>query len=118
MTTPIQSIEEAISVSWVSAIVSRAGASFDIVHQDYGVDLTVRRVDSMGGKRMDMGGVFDCQLKATINWGKDDDYVVYDLSAETYNKLLWFLTQIGAKVAVLVNHSCSYRGYEYNCRPS
>ena len=89
MTTPIQSIEEAISVSWVSAIVSRAGASFDIVHQDYGVDLTVRRVDSMGGKRMDMGGVFDCQLKATINWGKDDDYVVYDLSAETYNKLLY-----------------------------
>lgn len=89
MSIPIQSIEESISVSWVGAIVSRAGASFDIVNQDYGVDLTVRRVDSIGGKRMDMGGVFDCQLKATINWEKDDTYVVYDLDAETYNKLLY-----------------------------
>jgi len=89
MSTPIQSIEESISVSWVGAIVSRAGATFDIVSQDYGVDLTVRRVDSIGGKRMDMGGVFDCQLKATINWGKDDDFVIYDLDSETYNKLLY-----------------------------
>ena len=89
MSIPIQSIEESISVSWVGAIVSRAGASFDIVNYDYGVDLTVRRIDSIGGKRMDMGGVFDCQLKATINWGKDDDFVVYDLDVETYNKLLY-----------------------------
>lgn len=89
MPTPIQSIEESISVSCVSAIVSRAGASFDIVKQDYGVDLTVRRIDSIGGKRMDMGGVFDCQLKATINWGKDDNFVVFDLDTETYNKLLY-----------------------------
>ncbi|XOF33787.1 MAG: DUF4365 domain-containing protein [Candidatus Electrothrix sp. YB6] len=89
MTIPIQSIEESISVSWVGAIVSRAGATFDIVSQDYGVDLTVRRVDSIGGKRMDMGGIFDCQLKATINWGKDDNSVIYDLDADTYNKLLY-----------------------------
>ena len=89
MSTPIQSIEESLSVSWIGAIVSRAGASFDIVNRDYGVDITVRRVDSINGKRMDMGGVFDCQLKATINWGKCDDFVVYDLAAETYNKLLY-----------------------------
>jgi hypothetical protein len=89
MTTPIQSIEESMSVSWVSAIVSRAGATYDIVNRDYGVDLTVRRVDSIDGKRMDMGGIFDCQLKATINWGEDKDFVIYDLDADTYNKLLY-----------------------------
>ncbi|WYD81437.1 MAG: DUF4365 domain-containing protein [Candidatus Electrothrix gigas] len=89
MTIPIQSIEESMSVSWVSAIVSRAGATYDIVNHDYGVDLTVRRVDSIGGKRMDMGGIFDCQLKATINWGTDDEFVIYDLDADTYNKLLY-----------------------------
>lgn len=89
MTTPIQSIEESISVSCVSAIVSRAGATFDIVTHDYGVDFTVRRIDSIGGKRMDMGGIFDCQLKATINWGKEKDFVIYDLDADTYNKLVY-----------------------------
>lgn len=89
MTTTIQSIEESMSVSCVSAIVSRAGATYSIAQQDYGVDLTVRRVDSIGGKRMDMGGVFDCQLKATINWKAENDHVIYDLDAETYNKLLY-----------------------------
>ncbi|MEN8134005.1 MAG: DUF4365 domain-containing protein [Thermodesulfobacteriota bacterium] len=89
MTTPIQSIEESMSVSLVSAIVSRAGATYDIVNHDYGVDLTVRRVDSIDGKRMDMGGIFDCQLKATINLGVDENHVIYDLDADVYNKLLY-----------------------------
>lgn len=89
MTTPIQSIEEHISLSCVGAIVSRAGATYDIVNHDYGVDITVRRVDSLNGKRMDMGGVFDCQLKATINWREQDNYVFYDLDSATYNKLLY-----------------------------
>ncbi len=89
MTTPLQSIEEYISISCIGAIVSRAGATYDVVNRDFGVDITVRRVDSLNGKRMDMGGVFDCQLKATINWGEKDNHVIYDLDSETYNKLLY-----------------------------
>ena len=89
MTIPIQSIEESVSVSCVIAIVSRAGASYDLIPRDYGVDLTVRRVDSINGKRMDMGGILDCQLKATINWSEDNGHIIYDLDSDTYNKLLY-----------------------------
>ncbi|MCU6792410.1 DUF4365 domain-containing protein [Paenibacillus sp. WQ 127069] len=89
MPVSIQSIEESLSVSYVSAIVAQSGASFDIVSRDYGVDVCVRRVDSFNGKMMDMGVSFDCQLKATINWDLEDTSIVYDLEADTYNKLIY-----------------------------
>ncbi|CAK8717983.1 MAG: protein of unknown function (DUF4365) [Candidatus Electronema aureum] len=36
-----------------------------------------------------MGPSFDCQLKATINWTEDNNFISYDLDAEYYNKLLY-----------------------------
>ena len=88
MAIPIQSIEELINMSYVSAVVSYAGATYDIPIKDYGVDMTVRKIDSIDGQRMDMGSIFDCQLKATINWDEDEEYIIYDLDVATYNKLL------------------------------
>ncbi|MDR3599464.1 MAG: hypothetical protein P4L49_03105 [Desulfosporosinus sp.] len=62
MTIPIQSIEESLSVSYVSSVVGKSGASFDIVTHDYGVDVCVRRVDKFKRKVIDVGVSFDCQL--------------------------------------------------------
>lgn len=89
MTVLIQNIEESLSVAYVSSIVAKSGSSFDIVSKDYGVDVSVRRVDRFNGKLMDMGVSFDCQLKATINWQEEEAFIVYDLEADTYNKIIY-----------------------------
>lgn len=89
MSVNIQSIEESLSVSYVSAIVAKSGASFDIVSRDFGVDVCVRNVENFNGQLIDVGVAYDCQLKATINWDMDDESVVYDLEADTYNKLVY-----------------------------
>ncbi|KUO52220.1 MAG: hypothetical protein APF76_04050 [Desulfitibacter sp. BRH_c19] len=89
MTVMIQNIEESLSVSYVSSVVAKSGASFDITSKDYGVDVSVRRVDRFNGKLMDMGVSFDCQLKATTNWAAEEEAIVYDLEVDTYNKLVY-----------------------------
>ncbi|EHJ9962106.1 DUF4365 domain-containing protein [Vibrio parahaemolyticus] len=89
MTVPIQSIEESLSVAHVGAIVSRAGASFNLVTNDYGVDVSVRKIASYGGKLMDLGVAFDCQLKSSINWSEKGDHIIYDVEVDTYNKLIF-----------------------------
>lgn len=89
MTVSVQSIEESLSVSYVSAVVAKAGASFDIVSRDYGVDVCVRRIDKFNGLLMDMGVSFDFQLKSTINWKVDGSFIVYDIEVDAYNKLVY-----------------------------
>lgn len=88
MGIPIQAIEESLSIAYVGAVVARAGATYDLVRSDYGVDVRVARIDSLGGKRMDMGVAFELQLKASIKWAERDNQIVYDLDADTYNKLI------------------------------
>lgn len=89
MSVTIQSIEESLSVSYVGAVVSKSGASFDIVGRDYGVDVCVRSIDYFEGQYIDMGVLYDCQLKATVNWKLEEDDIVYDIEADTYNKLVY-----------------------------
>lgn len=89
MAVLIQNIEESLSVSYVSSIVAKSGASLDLTSRDYGVDVSVRRVVRFDGKMMDMGVSFDCQLKATINWLEEDATIVYDLEVDTYNKIIY-----------------------------
>lgn len=88
MGVPLQAIEESLSVAYVSAIVARAGATFHTVSSDYGVDARIARIDSLNGKLMDMGVAFEMQLKASVQWQERDETIIYDLDAETYNKLV------------------------------
>ncbi len=89
MSIPIQTIEELLSVAYVNAVVARAGATCDIVGKDFGIDMSVRRVDSFNGQKMDMGVAFECQLKASINWIQKENHIAYDLDADTYKKLIY-----------------------------
>lgn len=93
MSIKIQAIEEALSVSYVGAIVSKAGLNYDIVQRDYGVDISIRQID--------MGAILDCQLKSTINWSLDDTHIVYDMEAPAYNKLV-YRSQNGSYPCLLV----------------
>jgi hypothetical protein len=84
----MQSLEERLSISYVSAVVARAGFAFDLIQQDYGVDLGIRRIDRFRGNLVDMGVAVDCQLKATINWHENAESILYDMEVESYNKLI------------------------------
>lgn len=93
MTMPIQNIEESLSVSYVSAVAAKAGASLDIPSRDFGVDVGIREivkiVDDNGNISLVPWPVaFDCQLKATKNWEDKDDKIVYAIDVNTYNKLI------------------------------
>jgi hypothetical protein len=85
---PVQTIEEMISVSYVSAVVARAGSVPNTVAKDFGIDLEVRNISQHGGKRIDLGSVLALQIKSTINWILEDDYIVYDMEADAFNRLV------------------------------
>ncbi len=83
-----QHIEESLSLSYVNAVVSKTGQVFDVISRDYGVDGSVRRIDSINGNLIDMGAVFDCQLKASKNWLENETEIIYDIKAGAYNRLV------------------------------
>jgi len=88
VTTTDATVEELLSEAHVNAIIAQSGAICDSVKTDYGVDLTVRQVKQINGRRVDIGPVFDIQLKASINWELKEKYVVHDMDVDAYNKLI------------------------------
>lgn len=86
---PTQTIEELISVSYVSAIIAYSGFAPNAVAKDYGIDLEVRKIGEHGNKRIDLGAFLELQLKASINWSAEDAHIVFDLEADAYNRLVF-----------------------------
>jgi len=86
---PTQTIEELISMSYVSAVIASSGFAPNTIAKDYGVDLEVRRIGKHGSKRVDLGVMLEFQLKASINWEAKDSYVIFDLEADAYNRLVF-----------------------------
>jgi len=86
---PTQTIEELISVSYVSAIIAYSGFAPNAVAKDYGIDLEVRKIGERRNKRIDLGAFLELQLKASINWSAEDAHVVFDLEADAYNRLVF-----------------------------
>lgn len=86
---PVQTIEELISESYVSAIVARSGFVPNSIMKDFGIDLEVRNIAYYGNKRVDLGTFLSLQLKASVNWSLEEDYVVYDMEADAFNRLVF-----------------------------
>ena len=90
MIVPIQTIEESLSIAYAHAIISKTGIALpEIPDKDFGVDIRVKKLERYKGKVVDMGVIFDCQLKATINWSDDGTVISYDLDSDSYNKLVF-----------------------------
>lgn len=85
---PVQTVEELLSVSYVSAVVARSGFLPSTVSHDFGVDLSVRRIGAYGTRRIDLGAFLDLQLKASVNWTLGKDELAFDLDADAYNRLV------------------------------
>ena len=80
--------QECLSLAFVHALTGVAGVNLQLWRRhDYGIDGTFRPV-SAGPRHIENGFPVDFQLKSTINWSVDGDYVVYDIEAQTYNDLV------------------------------
>jgi hypothetical protein len=80
--------EEQLSRAYVHAVAAHAGLIFEPAKTDYGVDGTIRVVQERDGRRLVCGHSLDVQLKATTDWMVENDDVVYDVEAKTYNDLV------------------------------
>ena len=89
MSKPIKNIEESLSVAYSTAVLAHSGYSVDYVDEDYGTDISVRNIKKFNNKYIDIGTIFDCQLKATVNWKIENELVIYDMKAEAFNRLVF-----------------------------
>jgi hypothetical protein len=89
MSKPITKIEETLSVAYVTAVIGITGNSINIISEDYGTDISIRRIDDFNNKKIDTGPIIDCQLKSTVNWTEDSDNIIYDMEVDAYNKIIY-----------------------------
>ena len=79
--------EESLCRAYVQAVAAQAGLNFSWLAYDYGVDLSLRAVEKVGKRYLDLGIALDLQLKATTRAKILPTHVVYDLEAKTYQHL-------------------------------
>lgn len=82
-------IEEALSRAYVYAVAGRAGVNIATDIKDYGTDGTFKEVVPFNGGLVPSGYPLDFQLKASIDCKLEQDYVVYDMKADAYQKLVY-----------------------------
>jgi Domain of unknown function (DUF4365) len=85
---PQQIIQELLSVAHVQAITARAGISISNFDKDFGIDGTFRQISTIGNRRFTSGYALDFQLKSSIDYTIEQEYIVYDLEVKTYNDLV------------------------------
>lgn len=81
--------KENLSRAFVQAVAAKAHLSVSINDrsQDYGIDGTFHKIAIINNKRVEQGLSIDFQMKATIDFIKNEDSIKYDLDVEAYNML-------------------------------
>ena len=81
--------QEQLSRAYVHVVAAHAGLIFETASTDYGVDGSIRVVQRREGRKLLFcGHSLDVQLKATTDWIFDNDEVLYDVEAKTYNDIV------------------------------
>jgi hypothetical protein len=94
--------QEQLSRAYINAVVAHAGHKFQPATElDYGVDGCVKQIKHSNNRRYESGYGFDVQLKATTTWEIDNNCIVYDLEAKTYNDLARRFTEPRATELIL-----------------
>lgn len=84
-----QHTEECLSIAHIQAIAGAAGYIAECRPPlDYGVDGRFHSVQRRGNRFVAEGFPLDFQLKASINWHRDADFIVYDLDATAFNDIV------------------------------
>jgi Domain of unknown function (DUF4365) len=81
-------IIESLSRAYVRALAGKAGLNLSIREYDYGVDGNFDEITIREKRRVESGFSLSFQLKASTLWQRDDNTVIYDLEAKTYNDLV------------------------------
>jgi len=81
-------IEECLGRAYVYTVAGRAGGNLAGSIKDYGTDGTFRDVLRCNGRLFESGWSIDFQLKASKNCGFEENFIVFDLEADTYRQLL------------------------------
>ncbi len=78
---------EQLSRAYAQAVAAVCGCTHARPETDYGIDMTLRRVEQVGRVFRPVGRGLDIQLKSTTKATVTDDEVVHDLEARAYNIL-------------------------------
>jgi hypothetical protein len=85
----VQHIQESLCMAHIYAVAGMAGVNHDYrPAHDYGVDGQFDPVIIRGNRRVVSGHPLAFQAKATINWERVGDKIVYDLEAKTYDDIV------------------------------
>jgi hypothetical protein len=101
-TTPKQSKEECLSEAFVHAIASYAGLTVLWREKDFGIDGSFKKVIHHGERYIESGVPLDFQLKATINWQSEENDIVYDMEAKTYNDFIYWQANSSSPVRLIL----------------
>jgi Domain of unknown function (DUF4365) len=85
---PQQTVEELLSLVHVQAIAGQAGVSMSYFDLDYGFDGTFRSIRARGSRLVTQGLAVDFQLKASVKYLIEPEYIVYDLEVKNYNDII------------------------------
>lgn len=83
-----QHIIESLSRAYVRALAGKAGLNLSVREYDYGVDGNFDEITIRDKRRVESGFSLSFQLKASTKWQRDNNTVIYDLEAKTYNDLV------------------------------
>ena len=78
---------ESLSRAYLQAVAAQAGLNYSLHQYDYGIDITLREVEELGGHYSDIGTQLDIQLKSTMNAVETETEIKYDLDVRTYELL-------------------------------
>jgi hypothetical protein len=77
--------------------------------KDFGIDGTFRQITAIGNRRFTSGYALDFQLKSSINYAVESEYIVYDLEVKTYNDLVYRRLSTDATPCILILKVLSFR---------
>lgn len=78
---------EQLSRAYAQAVAAMCGCTWSVPTPDYGVDMTLRRVEFREKGWSEVGPVLRIQLRSVRGPSTTPDHVIYDLSADTYKFL-------------------------------
>jgi hypothetical protein len=84
--TPEHQMEQ-LSRAYVQAVAAMCGCTCARPEPDYGVDLTIRRVNRIGDRLIPVGRSLNLQLKSTIAALREPRHIAYDLEVRAYDLL-------------------------------
>jgi hypothetical protein len=79
--------QEALCRAYVQAVAALAGVATSTPTPDYGIDLSLRRIEQHENQRRDEGVQLDLQLRSSTRAEVTDTEIKHDLDVRTYDLL-------------------------------